>query len=117
MIRGHREGDATAGLSLGEYTALFCGALTCGWPSVVAKRGQARGSRRRHPGRHGQCDVGKSKVEEPVGARGGDAEIANFLCPGNLVVSEAWLLRSPGSGGNQQGADDRLAVPVRSIRK
>src|SRR5262245_50840931 len=84
---------ATAGLSLGEYTALvFAGALSfADGLRVVAKRGQAmQAAADANPGAMvSVLTLERPKVEELVAAvRGGDVlEIANFLCPGNLVTS------------------------------
>ncbi len=85
--------SATAGLSLGEYTALvFAGALTFRDAlRVVRTRGEAmQAAADAAPG--GMVAV--LGLELPVveelcnKARGGDVlEIANFLCPGNIVVS------------------------------
>lgn len=84
---------ATAGLSLGEYTALvFAGALTFDdGLRVVQVRGQAM---------QDAADAAPSAMVSVLGldrevlqdlvdaARGGGVlQLANFLCPGNIVVS------------------------------
>ena len=85
--------EAVAGLSLGEYTALvFAGAMDfeVGLAVGPAARHRHAGSRRRDAQRHGQRPGARSgEVEQIVAdARGGETlEIANLLCPGNIVVS------------------------------
>lgn len=109
---------ATAGLSLGEYTALvFAGALTfADGLRVVAKRGQAmQAAADATPGAMlSVLSVEKAKVEEQVAAaRGSDLlEIANFLCPGNLVVSGSVAAcdRLDAAVNQQGGRTIRLAV-------
>lgn len=109
---------AAAGLSLGEYTALvFAGALSfADGLRVVAKRGQAmQAAADATPGAMlSVLSVEKAKVEEQVAAaRGSDLlEIANFLCPGNLVVSgSVTACERLESAVNQQGGRTiRLAV-------
>lgn len=84
---------AAAGLSLGEYTALvFAGALSFeDGLRVVQARGQAmQAAARAVPsGMVSILGVDVSAVEALVAeARGPDVlELANFLCPGNTVVS------------------------------
>jgi [acyl-carrier-protein] S-malonyltransferase len=84
---------ATAGLSLGEYTALvFAGALTFQDAlRVVQRRGQAmQAAADAVPsGMVSILGLESEKVEELCAqARGNDIlEIANLLCPGNVVVS------------------------------
>lgn len=86
---------ATAGLSLGEYTALaFAGALTfADGLKVVQKRGEAmQAAADARPGAMvSVLTMEQAKVEELVKtARGSEVlEIANYLCPGNLVASGA----------------------------
>jgi [acyl-carrier-protein] S-malonyltransferase len=83
----------TAGLSLGEYTALvFAGALSfADGLRVVQRRGEAmQAAADAAPG--GMVSVltlDRAKVEELVAAaRAGEIlEIANLLCPGNIAVS------------------------------
>jgi [acyl-carrier-protein] S-malonyltransferase len=109
---------ATAGLSLGEYTALvFAGALSfADGLRVVAKRGQAmQAAADANPGAMvSVLTLEKAKVEELVAAsRGGDVlEVANFLCPGNLVVSgsAAACDRLEAAANQQGGRTVRLAV-------
>jgi [acyl-carrier-protein] S-malonyltransferase len=109
---------AAAGLSLGEYTALvFAGALTFqDGLRVVQRRGEAmQASADAVPsGMVSVLGLDTAKVEELcVRARGGETlEIANLLCPGNIVVSgtkaacEAVERLAPSMGGRTV----RLAV-------
>jgi [acyl-carrier-protein] S-malonyltransferase len=84
---------ASAGLSLGEYTALtFAGALTfADGLRLVQKRGQAMQSAADATPSAMVSILGlePSKIEELCAqARGGGTlEVANLLCPGNIVVS------------------------------
>jgi [acyl-carrier-protein] S-malonyltransferase len=83
----------TAGLSLGEYTALvFTGAMS--FPDglrLVQKRGEAMqaASDATPSGMVSILGLDQAKVEEIcAAARSGETlEIANLLCPGNLVLS------------------------------
>jgi len=84
---------ATAGLSLGEYTALvFAGALnfTDGL-RLVQKRGEAMqaASDATPTGMVSVLGLDQNKVEELCAAArsAGQIEIANLLCPQNIVVS------------------------------
>jgi [acyl-carrier-protein] S-malonyltransferase len=85
--------SAAAGLSLGEYTALvFAGALTFqDGLRVVQRRGEAMQAAAEAAPSSMVSVVGleTTKVEELCAqARGGETlEIANLLCPGNVVVS------------------------------
>jgi [acyl-carrier-protein] S-malonyltransferase len=85
--------EATAGLSLGEYTALvFAGAMSFrDGLRVVQKRGEAMqaASDATPSGMVSILTLAPEKVEELVTAarRNGTLEIANLLCPGNIVVS------------------------------
>jgi [acyl-carrier-protein] S-malonyltransferase len=84
---------ATAGLSLGEYTALvFAGALSFrDGLRVVQRRGQAMqaASEATPSGMVSVIGLEPAQVEELVSeARSaGKLELANYLCPGNLVCS------------------------------
>jgi [acyl-carrier-protein] S-malonyltransferase len=84
---------ATAGLSLGEYTALvFGGALTfADGLRVVRRRGEAMqaAADATPSGMVSIIGLDQAKVEELCAqARPkGQIEIANLLCPGNIVVS------------------------------
>jgi [acyl-carrier-protein] S-malonyltransferase len=86
---------ATAGLSLGEYTALvFAGALDFADAlRVVQKRGEAmQGASDANPG--GMVSIigmEKADVEGLCGQvkQEGLLQVANLLCPGNIVVSGA----------------------------
>jgi [acyl-carrier-protein] S-malonyltransferase len=86
---------AAAGLSLGEYTALvFAGAMTfADGLRLVQKRGDAMqaAADATPSGMVSVLGLEQSKVEELCNqARGkGLIEIANLLCPGNIVVSGA----------------------------
>lgn len=86
---------ATAGLSLGEYTALvFAGALDfADGLRVVQQRGQAmQASSDARPGSMVSIlGLEQSGVEELVrkASQEGLLQIANLLCPGNIVVSGA----------------------------
>lgn len=84
---------ATAGLSLGEYTALVCaGALSFeDGLRVVQRRGEAMqaASDAAPSGMVSVIGLDQAQVEELCqAARGHDTlQLANLLCPGNLVVS------------------------------
>jgi [acyl-carrier-protein] S-malonyltransferase len=84
---------ATAGLSLGEYTALcFAGALSFeDGLRVVAERGRAMqdAADRVASGMVSVLGLEQEQVQRLCGeARGNEVlEIANYLCPGNIVVS------------------------------
>jgi [acyl-carrier-protein] S-malonyltransferase len=83
----------TAGLSLGEYTALvFAGALTfADGLRVVKRRGEAmqQASDAIPSGMVSILLLDREKVESirDRAATAGHIEIANYLCPGNLVLS------------------------------
>ena len=83
----------TAGLSLGEYTALaFAGALDFeGGLRVVAERGRAMqdAADALESGMVSLLGLDRDKINELCDqAREGDVlQIANLLCPGNIVVS------------------------------
>lgn len=87
------ECGATAGLSLGEYTALvFAGALAfADGLRVVRRRGEAMqaAADATPSGMISIIGLDQAKVEELCAqARPqGQIEIANLLCPGNIVVS------------------------------
>jgi [acyl-carrier-protein] S-malonyltransferase len=85
---------ATAGLSLGEYTALaFAGALTFrDGLKLVQKRGEAmqQAADATPSGMVAIIGMDEPAVRELVNAArpgGSVLEIANLLCPGNIVVS------------------------------
>jgi [acyl-carrier-protein] S-malonyltransferase len=83
----------TAGLSLGEYTALvFAGALSfADGLKVVRRRGEAMqaAANATPSGMVSILTLDQAKVEELVAAARarGKLDIANLLCPGNIVVS------------------------------
>ena len=83
----------TAGLSLGEYTALvFAGALTFeDGLRVVRRRGQVmqESADRRPSGMASLLMLEREKVQAicDEASAVGQVSIANFLCPGNLVIS------------------------------
>jgi [acyl-carrier-protein] S-malonyltransferase len=83
----------TAGLSLGEYTALvFAGAMNFADAlRVVERRGQAmqQASDATPSGMVSVLLLDRDKVESIRGRAGeaGVIEFANYLCPGNLVLS------------------------------
>lgn len=83
----------TAGLSLGEYTALvFAGALTFeDGLRVVQRRGQVmqESADRRPSGMASLLMLEREKVQGVCDEASavGQVSIANFLCPGNLVIS------------------------------
>ena len=83
----------TAGLSLGEYTALvFAGVMSFeDGLRVVQRRGQAMqdASDRRSSGMASLLLLDRDKVQGICDQASdvGQISIANFLCPGNLVVS------------------------------
>jgi [acyl-carrier-protein] S-malonyltransferase len=84
---------ATAGLSLGEYTALvFAGALSfADGLRLVQKRGEAMqaAADATPSGMVSIIGLDQAKVEElcVAGCAHGTLEIANLLCPGNSVLS------------------------------
>jgi [acyl-carrier-protein] S-malonyltransferase len=84
---------ATAGLSLGEYTALvFAGALSfADGLRVVQRRGEAMQAAADASSGTMVSIIGaeQAKVEEMVAAARGSGvlQLANLLCPGNTVVS------------------------------
>lgn len=83
----------TAGLSLGEYTALvFAGAMTFeDGLRVVQRRGQVmqESADRRPSGMASLLMLEREKVQAVCDEASavGQVSIANFLCPGNLVIS------------------------------
>lgn len=83
----------TAGLSLGEYTALvFAGVMSFeDGLKVVQRRGQAmqESSDLRPSGMASLLLLDRDKVQEVCSqaSEAGQISIANYLCPGNLVVS------------------------------
>jgi [acyl-carrier-protein] S-malonyltransferase len=83
----------TAGLSLGEYTALvFAGAMTFeDGLRVVQRRGQLmqEAADRRPSGMASLLMLERDKVQAVCDEASaiGQVSIANFLCPGNLVIS------------------------------
>ncbi len=85
--------EVTAGLSLGEYTALvFAGAMSFeDGLRVVQRRGQAMqaASDATSSGMVSLLLLEREKVEELVAqaSAAGGIQIANYLCPGNIVVS------------------------------
>ncbi len=85
--------EATAGLSLGEYTALvFAGAMEFDdGLRLVALRGEAmqEASDATPSGMVSILGLERSQVEQLCEkARGGEVlQIANILCPGNIVIS------------------------------
>jgi [acyl-carrier-protein] S-malonyltransferase len=82
---------ATAGLSLGEYTALtFAGVLTfADGLRLVQRRGEAMqaASEASAGTMYSLLGLERAKVEELCAAQTGMVKVANVLCPGNLVVS------------------------------
>jgi [acyl-carrier-protein] S-malonyltransferase len=84
---------ATAGLSLGEYTALvFAGAMSFeDGLKVVQRRGQAMqaAAEATPSGMVSLLLLDRERVEELVqqASAVGEIQIANYLCPGNIVVS------------------------------
>jgi [acyl-carrier-protein] S-malonyltransferase len=85
--------SATAGLSLGEYSALvFAGALTFAEAlKVVQRRGQAmQSAAEANPGAMlSVIGLDPTKVEElcQSAQEHGKIKVANLLCPGNIVLS------------------------------
>jgi [acyl-carrier-protein] S-malonyltransferase len=85
--------EMTAGLSLGEYTALvYAGALSfADGLRVVQRRGRAmqEAADRTAGGMVSVLLLDRQQVEaiREQAAQDGAIEIANFLCPGNLVLS------------------------------
>jgi [acyl-carrier-protein] S-malonyltransferase len=113
-----RDCVATAGLSLGEYTSLtFAGSLSfADGVRLVQKRGQAMqtAADARPSGMVSVMGLGPAQVEALVkeASARGLVQIANYLCPGNLVVSGdaeacAEIERLAGPAG---GRTVRLAV-------
>jgi [acyl-carrier-protein] S-malonyltransferase len=141
------DGVAAAGLSLGEYTALvFAEALTFADAlHVVQARGEAMqaASDARPGGMIAVLGLEPPAVEELCAAARGDGvlQVANLLCPGNVVVSgtrpacEAFEKAAEAKGGRtvrlavagafhtdlMKPADDKVAaalagVPIRPPR-
>lgn len=85
--------EATAGLSLGEYTALtFAGAISFeDGLKLVQKRGLAmqEASDAMPSGMVSILGLERSQVEELCDKARGDGtlQVANLLCPGNIVIS------------------------------
>ncbi len=83
--------EAVAGLSLGEYTALVaCGALeyTAALPLVQARANFMQEASEQNPG--GMiCVIGleEKAVRDILARQGGEADIANVNCPGQIVLS------------------------------
>jgi [acyl-carrier-protein] S-malonyltransferase len=110
--------EMTAGLSLGEYTALvFSGALTFADAlRVVERRGQAMqlAADATPSGMVSVLLLEREKVESirQRAAEAGVMEIANYLCPGNLVLSgqKAACERAEELAGQEGGRGVRLAV-------
>jgi [acyl-carrier-protein] S-malonyltransferase len=107
--------QAAAGLSLGEYTALvFAGALSFGdGLRVVQRRGQAMqaAADAAPSGMVSVLGMELPQVEELcAAARGAETlEVANLLCPGNIVVSGSRL----ACEAVQRLAEERGARTVR----
>lgn len=110
--------QAAAGLSLGEYTALvFAGAMSFrDGLRVVRKRGEAMqaASDATPSGMLSVLGLEVAKVEEIcAAARGhGTMEVANLLCPGNIVISGTRAACDAAAGLVEQagGRIVRLAV-------
>jgi [acyl-carrier-protein] S-malonyltransferase len=89
----HETCKATAGLSLGEYTALvFAGAMSfTDGVRLVQRRGQAMqaAADATPSGMVSVIAMEQPKVEElcAQARSAGTIELANFLCPGNIAVS------------------------------
>jgi len=83
----------TAGLSLGEYTALtFAGAISfADGVALVKERGEAMqaASEKKPSGMLSVIGAEKEQIEQICADAGkvGLIKMANFLCPGNIVVS------------------------------
>lgn len=88
--RGLPEGDAAAGLSLGEYTAhVYAGSLAFeDGVRLLQKRGQymQEACDRTPSGMVSILGLERDKVAEAVKGRG-DVGIANLNCPGQIVIS------------------------------
>ena len=105
-----------AGLSLGEYTALvFAGALSfADGLRVVERRGQAmqEAADKTPSGMVSLLLLDREKVESirARAAEAGEIQIANYLCPGNLVLSgEKAACAKAEELANQEGG---RAVPL-----
>ena len=133
--------EMTAGLSLGEYTALvFAGAMTFeDGLRVVQRRGQAMqdASDATPSGMVSVLLLGVEQVQQirDQAAEAGTIEIANYLCPGNIVLSgvnaacELAVELTEAAGGKavplavagafhttiMQPADDRLAEALNGV--
>src|SRR5262249_55191083 len=87
------QAKAAAGLSLGEYTALvFAGAMSfADGLRVVRQRGEAMqaAADATPSGMLSVLGLEPAKIEELCAAAraAGTVELANFLCPGNVVIS------------------------------
>jgi [acyl-carrier-protein] S-malonyltransferase len=110
--------QASAGLSLGEYTALvFAGAFSFSdGLRIVQRRGEAMqvAADATPSGMVSILGLDQSQVEDVCAkARGGETlEIANLLCPANIVVSgtQAACARAEQEGQAMGGRTVRLAV-------
>jgi [acyl-carrier-protein] S-malonyltransferase len=110
--------QAAAGLSLGEYTALvFAGAMSFrDGLKVVQKRGEAMqaASDATPGGMVSVLGLEPAKVEEVCAAArpNGTIEVANLLCPGNIVLSGSRVACEAAAGLAEQagGRTIRLAV-------
>jgi [acyl-carrier-protein] S-malonyltransferase len=108
------ECTATAGLSLGEYTALvFAGAMSFrDGLMLVQKRGEAMqaAADATPSGMVSIIGMERAQVEEVVAAASasGFIQIANYLCPGNIVVSGT----KPACAAVQKIAEEKGAKTV-----
>lgn len=111
--------EAAAGLSLGEYTALvFAGAMDFeDGLEVVQRRGQAmqQASDRAPSGMVSVLGLGRDEVETLCRQAGeyGVLQVANLLCPGNIVVSGAnAACEKAAELAGEMGAMKTVPLPV-----
>ncbi len=113
--KGLPEGDAAAGLSLGEYTAhVYAGSLSFeDGVAIVAKRGRfmQEACDATPSGMVSVLGLAKEQVEEACAGQG-DVGIANLNAPGQIVISgENGALERAAARCKEKGA--RRAVPLK----
>lgn len=88
--RGARRPDVTAGLSLGEYCALAAAGVIGGADAIKAVRRRGLLMQEAVPAGEGAMSAVlamKTEAAEAVLARIDEVQIANYNCPGQLVIS------------------------------
>jgi [acyl-carrier-protein] S-malonyltransferase len=113
--KGLPDGEAAAGLSLGEYTAnVYAGSLTFeDGVRLLQKRGQSmqEACDRTPSGMISILGLDRAKVAEAVAGQG-DVGIANLNCPGQIVISgENAALERAAAKCKELGA--KRAIPLK----